>query len=147
MKIHEMQPAIGARKSEKRLGRGIGSGHGKTSAKGHKGQWARSGGGVRVGFEGGQKSLLRRIPKRGFDNNWKKVYSIVNLDDLERFNNGDTVNAQSLLDKGVLSKIEPYGVKVLGDGALTKKLIIEASKLSKSAIEKLEKLGCTVKVV
>ena len=146
MKIHQLQPAPNSKKSVKRLGRGIGSGHGKTSCKGHKGQWARSGGGVRIGFEGGQKSLLRRLPKRGFDNNWRKVYSVVNLGDLEVFESGATVNAQTLLEKGVLSKVEPYGVKLLGDGKLTKKLTIQVSKLSKSATEKLEKLGCKVEV-
>lgn len=139
-----MQPAPNSKKSVKRLGRGIGSGHGKTCCKGHKGQWARSGGGVRIGFEGGQKSLLRRIPKRGFDNNWRKVYSIVNLGDFEVFENGSTVNAEALLDMGVLSKVEPYGVKVLGDGKLTKKLTVEAKKFTASAKETLEKLGCTV---
>ncbi|MCL2848221.1 MAG: 50S ribosomal protein L15 [Firmicutes bacterium] len=144
MKIHQMQPAPNSKKSVKRLGRGIGSGHGKTCCKGHKGQWARSGGGVRIGFEGGQKSLLRRIPKRGFDNNWRKVYSIVNLGDFEVFENGSTVNAEALLDMGVLSKVEPYGVKVLGDGKLTKKLTVEAKKFTASAKETLEKLGCTV---
>ena len=144
MKIHQMQPAPNSKKGVKRLGRGIGSGHGKTCCKGHKGQWARAGGGVRIGFEGGQKSLLRRIPKRGFDNNWRKVYSIVNIGDLEAFDNGATVNAQSLLDMGILSKVEHYGVKVLGDGKLTKKLTVEAKKFTTSAKEALEKLGCTV---
>ena len=144
MKIHQLQPAENSKKSVKRLGRGIGSGHGKTCCKGHKGQWARSGGGVRVGFEGGQKSLLRRIPKRGFDNNWRKVYSVVNIGDFEAFENGATVNAQTLLDMGILSKVEHYGVKVLGDGKLTKKLTVEAKKFTASAKETLEKLGCTV---
>ena len=147
MQIHELQPAVNSKKSVKRLGRGIGSGHGKTCCKGHKGQWARAGGGVRIGFEGGQKSLLRRLPKRGFDNNWRKVYSIVNIGDLEVFNDGDTVNAETLLEKGVLSKVEHYGVKVLGDGKLTKKLTIEATKFTANAKETLEKQGCTVKVL
>ena len=147
MKIHELQPAPNAKKSVKRLGRGIGSGHGKTSCKGHKDQWARSGGGVRIGFEGGQKPLLRRIPKRGFDNNWRKVYSIINIGDLEVFENGSIVNAQTLLDQGVLSKVEHYGVKVLGNGKLTKKLTVQAKKFSDSAKEQLEKLGCTVEIV
>ena len=146
MKIHELQPAPGAKKSVKRLGRGIGSGHGKTSCKGHKGQWARSGGGVRIGFEGGQMPLMRRIPKTGFTNNWRKVYSTVNLSDLEVFEDGEIVSAETLLQKGVLSKVEPYGVKVLGDGELTKKLTVRAVKFSKQAQEKLEKAGCTVEV-
>jgi len=147
MKIHQLQPAVNSKKNVKRLGRGIGSGHGKTSCKGHKGQWARAGGGVRIGFEGGQKSLLRRLPKRGFDNNWRKVYSIINIGDLEAFDNGAVVNAEALLEKGILSKIEPYGVKVLGDGKLTKKLTVEAKKFTKSAQDALEKLGCTVKTL
>ena len=141
MKIHDLAPAVGARTSKKRLGRGIGSGLGKTSGKGHKGQWARSGGGVRPGFEGGQMPLARRLPKVGFDNRWKKVYSVVNLGDLERFEDGTVVTAQLLKDEGVLSKIEPYGLKVLGDGKFTKKLTVQAAKFSKSAVEKLEKLG------
>jgi len=147
MKKHELQPAPNSKKSVKRLGRGIGSGHGKTSTKGHKGQWARSGGGVRIGFEGGQKSLLRRLPKRGFENNWRKEYSIVNIGDLDVFENGSVINAQTLLDAGVLSKVEHYGVKVLGDGTLTKKLTVQAKKFSDSAKEQLEKLGCTVEIV
>jgi len=147
MKLHQIQPAVNSKKSVKRLGRGIGSGHGKTSCKGHKGQWARSGGGVPIGFEGGQKSLLRRLPKRGFDNNWRKEYSIINIGDLEVFENNAIVNAQSLLEKGVLSKIESYGVKVLGDGKLTKKLTIQAKKFSKSAEEALKKAGCKTEII
>ena len=142
MKIHELSPAVGARTSAKRLGRGIGSGLGKTSGKGHKGQWARSGGGVRIGFEGGQMPLARRLPKTGFDNNWKKVYSVVNLESLNCFEDGTV-----LLEAGVLSKIEPYGLKVLGNGELTKKLTVKANKFSKSAIEKIEKIGGKVEVL
>ncbi len=147
MKIHDLTPAAGARKSVKRLGRGIGSGTGKTSGKGHKGQWARSGGGVRIGFEGGQMPLMRRIPKRGFDNNWRKVYSVINLKDLEKFEDGAVVNAESLLSKGILSKIEPYGVKVLGDGEISKKLTVQANKFSKSAEEKIKKVGGNIEVL
>lgn len=147
MKMNDLQPAVGARTSKKRLGRGIGSGTGKTSGKGHKGQWARSGGGVRLGFEGGQMPLARRLPKTGFDNAWKKVYSVVNLGDLEVFEDGAVVTAEALLEKGVLSKIEPYGLKVLGDGALTKKVTVKANKFSKSAAEKLEKLGGKAEVL
>ncbi|MDR0425580.1 MAG: 50S ribosomal protein L15 [Clostridiales bacterium] len=141
MKMHELSPAPGARTAQKRLGRGIGSGTGKTSGKGHKGQWARSGGGVRPGFEGGQMPLARRLPKRGFDNAWKKVYSVVNLKDLEPFADGDVVNAEILKAQGILSKIEPYGLKVLGSGDLNKKLIVRAAAFSKSAAEKIEKAG------
>ena len=147
MKMHELSPAVGARQSQKRLGRGIGSGLGKTSGKGHKGQWARSGGGVRPGFEGGQMPLSRRLPKTGFDNRYKKVYSIVNLDAFNAFNDGDTVNIDALVQKGVLSKKEHYGLKVLGNGELTKKVTVQAKKFSKSAAEKLEKAGGKVEVV
>ncbi len=147
MKMHDLTPAVGARTSQKRLGRGVGSGLGKTSGKGHKGQWARSGGGVRIGFEGGQMPLMRRIPKRGFDNNWRKVYSVINLKDLEKFEDGAVVNAESLLQMGILSKIEPYGVKVLGDGEITKKLTVQANKFSKSAEEKIKKIGGNIEVL
>ena len=147
MKMHELSPAVGARTAQKRLGRGIGSGLGKTSGKGHKGQWARSGGGVRPGFEGGQMPLSRRLPKTGFDNRYKKAYSIVNLDALNAFNDGDVVNIDSLLEKGVLSKKEHYGLKVLGNGELTKKVTVQAKKFSKSAAEKIEKAGGKVEVV
>ncbi len=147
MKIHELSPAVGARTSAKRLGRGIGSGLGKTSGKGHKGQWARSGGGVRIGFEGGQMPLARRLPKTGFDNNWKKVYSVVNLESLNCFEDGTVITAELLLEAGVLSKIEPYGLKVLGNGELIKKLTVKANKFSKSAIEKIEKIGGKVEVL
>lgn len=147
MKINELSPAPGSRKAPKRLGRGIGSGLGKTSGKGHKGQWARSGGGVRIGFEGGQMPLARRLPKTGFDNNWKKVYSIVNVASLEAFEDGAEVTAQALLEKGILSKIEPYGLKVLGDGELTKKLTVKAAKFTKSAAEKIEKCGGKAEVL
>ncbi len=147
MKLHDMAPAQGAKKESRRLGRGIGSGLGKTSGKGHKGQWARSGGGVRPGFEGGQMPLVRRIPKRGFNNYFKKEYSIVNVCDLERFNDGDVVDAKVLLSSGVLSKVLPYGVKVLGKGELTKKITVRANKFTKSAAEAIEKAGGKVEVL
>lgn len=147
MEIQDLSPAVGARTSKKRLGRGIGSGLGKTSGKGHKGQWARSGGGVRPGFEGGQMPLARRLPKVGFDNRWKKVYSVVNLGDLERFEDGAVITAESLKEAGVISKIEPYGLKVLGGGELTKKVVVKAAKFSKAAAEKLEKVGGKAEVL
>ena len=148
MELNNMRPAKGAKTASKRLGRGIGSGLGKTSGKGHKGQWARSGGGVRPGFEGGQMPLVRRIPKRGFNNIYKKEYSIVNVDDLnEKFNDGDVVNAETLLEKGVLSKIEAYGVKVLGNGELSKKLTVQANKFTGSAAQKIEQAGGKAEVI
>ena len=147
MKLNNMAPAEGAKTPSKRLGRGIGSGLGKTSGKGHKGQWARSGGGVRPGFEGGQMPLVRRIPKRGFNNVFKKEYSIVNVGDLEVFDNGAVVTAELLLEKGVLSKVEPYGLKVLGNGTLTKKLEVKANKFTKSAAEIIEKAGGKAEVL
>ena len=141
MKMHQLSPAPNSRTSAKRLGRGIGSGLGKTSGKGHKGQWARSGGGVRIGFEGGQMPLARRLPKTGFDNAWKKVYTTVNVDVFEAFDDGAVVTAEILLGAGLISKIEPYGLKVLGDGILTKNLTVKAAQFTKSAVEKIEKAG------
>lgn len=149
MKLHNLSPAQGANTTEKRLGRGIGSGLGKTSGKGHKGQWARSGGGVRPGFEGGQMPLTRRLPKRGFKNAmFKKVYSIVNVSALEQaFENGETVNAEALLNKGIISRIEEYGLKVLGDGELTKSLTVQANKFTESAAKKIEAAGGKAEVL
>ena len=147
MKLSNMAPADGAKTQSKRRGRGIGSGLGKTSGKGHKGQWARSGGGVRPGFEGGQMPLVRRIPKRGFNNVFKKEYSIVNVSALEQFEDGTEITAELLLQKGVLSKVEPYGLKVLGNGTLTKKLEVKANKFTKSAAEIIEKAGGKAEVL
>ena len=147
MKMQDLSPAVGAKKANKRLGRGIGSGTGKTSGKGHKGQWARSGGGVRPGFEGGQMPLSRRLPKTGFDNRYKKVYSIVNLGDLNEFEDGAVVNLETLIKNGIVGKEEPYGLKVLANGELTKKITVQAKKFSKSAIEKIEKAGGKVEVL
>ena len=147
MNIQNLAPAPGAKTESKRLGRGIGSGKGKTSGKGHKGQWARSGGGVRPGFDGGQMPLIRRVPKRGFTNIFAKEYSIVNVKDLERFEDGTVVNAELLLKVGVLSKVENYGLKVLGNGTLTKKLTVQAKKFTKSAAEIIEKAGGKAEVL
>ncbi len=141
MNIQTLSPAPGARTSQKRLGRGIGSGIGKTSGKGHKGQNARSGGGVRPGFEGGQIPLIRRLPKRGFNNQFRKVYAIVNVSDLNKFEDGAVVDAAALLDAGLIGKVEAYGVKVLGNGELTKKLTVKADKFTAQAKEKIEKVG------
>lgn len=147
MKIQNLAPAPGAKTESKRLGRGIGSGLGKTSGKGHKGQWARSGGGVRPGFEGGQMPLIRRMPKRGFTNIFAKEYSIVNVGSLERFEDGTVVNVELLLENGILSKVENYGVKILGNGTLTKKLTVQANKFTKSAVEIIEAAGGKVEVL
>ena len=140
MNLHELSPAAGSTQVGKRKGRGAGTGNGKTAGRGHKGQKARSGGGVRVGFEGGQMPLARRVPKRGFNNLFAKPLAIINLSDLDQFDNGDTVTAQVLLDKGILSKC-PYGYKVLGNGKLTKKITVEASAFSKSAQAAIEAAG------
>ncbi len=142
MRIGDLSPAQGATTSKKRLGRGIGSGLGKTSGKGHKGQWARSGGGVRPGFEGGQMPLIRRIPKRGFNNHFRKVYSIVNLSVLESFENGATVDIFALNEKGLIKLVKgSVGLKVLGNGTLTKALTVQASSFSAQAKEAIEKAG------
>ena len=146
MQLHDLTPAPGSTKNRKRVGRGNSSGHGTTSGRGQKGQWSRSGGGVRVGFEGGQMPLARRLPKRGFHNIFAKPLEAVNVSVLEKFEDGDVVNAQALLEKGILSKCE-YGVKILGNGEITKKLTVQASAFSASAKEKIEAAGGTVEVI
>lgn len=146
MKIHELAPAYGATTTSKRVGRGIGSGLGKTAGKGHKGQKARTGGSIRRGFEGGQTPLYRRIPKRGFKNHFAKEYAVVNLSDLEVFDNGTTVNAELLMSEGIIKK-ELDGVKVLGNGTLTKKLTVVATKFSKTAEEKIQAAGGKTEVM
>ena len=147
MRIHTIQPAPGAVTSPKRLGRGTGSGLGKTSGKGHKGQWARSGGGVRIGFEGGQMPLTRRLPKRGFTNNWRKEYSVINIGDLECFDNGGTVTPELIFEMGLAADKGNAGLKVLSDGTLTKQLTVKAHKFSKSAIANIEKAGGKAEVI
>ena len=146
MKLNEIKDNEGARKSRKRVARGIGSGSGKTAGRGQKGQKSRSGVAVN-GFEGGQMPLIRRVPKRGFTNIFAKEYSIVNVKDLERFEDGTVVNAELLLKVGVLSKVENYGLKVLGNGTLTKKLTVQAKKFTKSAAEIIEKAGGKAEVL
>ena len=141
MKIHELKPADGSTSKTKRLGRGIGSGLGKTSGKGHKGQNARSGGGVRPGFEGGQMPLIRQLPKIGFTNNFRKVYTTINVGELEVLEAGTTVTAELLKSKGLIAKVEPYGLKVLGNGTLTKAITVKAERFSASAKEAIEKAG------
>ena len=146
MNLHELSPAPGSNQKAYRKGRGNGSGNGKTAGRGQKGQWARSGGGVRVGFEGGQMPLARRLPKRGFHNIFAKPLEAINVASLNKFEDGATVNVCDLLEKGILSKCE-YGVKVLGNGELTKKLTVRASAFSASAKEKIEKAGGKAEVV
>ncbi|MDP2814264.1 MAG: 50S ribosomal protein L15 [Erysipelotrichaceae bacterium] len=146
MKLHELQYTEGSRKDRKRLGRGQGSGQGKTAGKGHKGQNARSGGGVSLGFEGGQTPLFRRIPKRGFTNFTRVEYAIVNVDALNAFEN-DTVVSVELLKAVGLVRQELDGVKILGKGALEKKLTVQANKFSKSAVEVIEQAGGKVEVI
>lgn len=146
MKLHELSPVPGSTHVNKRKGRGHGSGNGKTAGRGHKGQWARSGGGVRAGFEGGQMPLVRRLPKRGFHNIFAKPLEAINLTALDKFDDGATVTAQELLDNGILSKCE-YGVKILGAGTLSKKLTVQANAFSASAKEKIEKAGGKAEVV
>ena len=146
MNLHELSPAPGSNTKAYRKGRGAGSGNGKTAGRGHKGQWARSGGGVRVGFEGGQMPLARRLPKRGFHNIFAKPLEAINVSALEKFEDGETVTAQALLEKGVLSKCR-YGVKILGSGEITKKLTVEASAFSDSAKKKIVAAGGKWKVV
>ena len=140
MKLHELSPALGSKKVRKRIGRGAGSGTGKTAGKGHKGQNARSGGGVRPGFEGGQMPLQRRVPKRGFNNIFATKYAIVNVGDLDRFEDGSEVDAALLKSVGLIKK-EYDGLKILGNGELKKKLTVVATKFSASAKEKIENLG------
>ena len=147
MKLHDMQPAPGSVTKSKRLGRGTGSGHGKTAGKGHKGQNARSGGGVRPGFEGGQMPLIRRLPKRGFTNNWKKVYTTINVSELNKLEPNTIVTAEMLKATGKISKISEYGLKVIGNGELTIPLTVKANKFSESAIQKIQKAGGTIEVV
>lgn len=146
MKLHEISPAAGSTTAPKRLGRGVGSGLGKTSGKGHKGSKARSGGGKAQGFEGGQMKLVRRIPKRGFTNIYAKEYATINLSALEAFEDGAVVDAQVLKNAGIVKNAKD-GIKVLGNGELTKKLTVKAAKFSKSAAEKIEGNGGKAEVI
>ena len=146
MKLHELHPAEGSTSAQKRLGRGSGSGLGKTSGKGHKGAKARSGGGKRPGFEGGQMPLYRRVPKRGFNNIFGSEYAEVNVERLEAFEDGAVVDAKALLEVRIIRK-ELDGVKVLGGGELTKKLTVKAAKFTASAKEKIEAVGGKAEVI
>ena len=146
MKLHDLKPAVGATTAAKRLGRGIGSGLGKTSGKGHKGAKARSGGGKGPGFEGGQIPLMRRIPKRGFTNKFRTEYVAINVDRLEIFEDGQVVTPVELIEMGVIKKIED-GVKIMGNGELTKKLTVKANKFTATAKEKIEAVGGKAEVI
>jgi len=146
MRLEELKPSPGAKKNRKRVGRGVGSGHGKTSTKGHKGQKARSGGVKPAGFEGGQMPLQRRIPKRGFTNIFRKEYSIVNLSDLEQMSFDGRVTPEIMLEKGIIRDLK-LGVKILGMGELTKGLTVQAHKFSKTAVEKIQAVGGKAEVI
>ena len=146
MRLHELQPVEGARHSRKRVGRGTGSGHGKTACRGHKGQNARSGGGVRPGFEGGQTPLFKRLPKRGFTNVNHKEYAVVNVEDLNVFENGTVVTIENLQEKGLVKKVYD-GVKVLGNGKLEVALTVKASKFSKTAEAAITSAGGNIEVM
>lgn len=146
MNLCDLRPAVGSKRAARRIGRGIGSGQGKTSGKGHKGQNARSGGGVRPGFEGGQMPLQRRVPKRGFNNIFRKEKAVVNLDVLNCFADGSVVDINALKEKGLLKKA-PYGVKILASGKITKKITVKAQAFSKAALVKIEEIGGKAEVV
>lgn len=146
MNLHELKPTPGARKDKTRVGRGTGSGCGKTSSRGHKGQNSRSGGGVRPGFEGGQMPIYRRLPKRGFKNIWRKEYAEVNVDRLNVFEDGMTVDAVALVEMGILKNVLD-GVRILGNGELTKKLTVKAQGFTKGAIAKIEAAGGSHEVI
>ncbi|XOK61483.1 50S ribosomal protein L15 [Paenibacillus elgii] len=146
MKLHELSSAPGSRDTRKRVGRGIGSGMGKTATRGHKGQNARSGGGVRPGFEGGQNPLYRRLPKRGFNNRFRTEYAVVNVEDLNKFAAGTEVTPEVLLESGIV-KNPKDGIKVLGNGEITVQLNVKASKFSQSAVEKIQAAGGKTEVI
>lgn len=139
MILSELKPAKGSRKKSKRIGRGVGSGHGKTSGRGHKGQGSRSGGGVPAWFEGGQMPIQRRLPKRGFTNIFRVNYNIINLKDLDKIKGDDPITPETLSEKGIVKRKRP--IKILGEGKLTKPLTVHAKKFSKSAIKKIEEAG------
>ena len=148
MKLHQLAPAPNSTPKAKRLGRGIGSGLGKTSGKGTKGQNSRSGGGVRLGFEGGQMPLIRRLPKRGFNNTlFDKEYNVVNVEDLNVFDNNTVVTVELLKEKNIINRIAPYGLKVLGNGNIEKSLTVKANKFSETAVQKITKAGGKVEVL
>ena len=146
MKLHDLKPAPGAKKRRKRIGRGPGSGHGKTATKGHKGLLARSGGGKRPGFEGGQMPLIRRLPKFGFTNPFRTEYTVINVRSFESWSGGDTVSPQAMVDAGLVKR-KALPIKILGTGSLKRALVIQAHKFSKSAEEKIRAAGGRVEVI
>ncbi|ANY67067.1 50S ribosomal protein L15 [Paenibacillus algorifonticola] len=146
MKLHELAPAPGSKQTPKRKGRGIGTGNGKTAGRGHKGQNARSGGGVRPGFEGGQNPLYRRVPKRGFNNRFRKEYAIINIEELNSFAAGTEVTPEVLLEQGIV-KNPLAGIKILGNGEINVQLTVKASKFSQSAVEKIQAAGGKTEVI
>jgi large subunit ribosomal protein L15 len=146
MKLHELNSTPGSRHTKKRVGRGVGSGMGKTSTRGHKGQNARSGGGTRPGFEGGQNPLYRRIPKRGFNNIFRKEYAIVNIEDLNNFTTGTEVTPELLMSTGLV-RTPKDGIKILGNGELTIKLKVKANKFTQSAVDKIQATGGQIEVI
>lgn len=147
MKLNELSPALNSKTARRRLGRGTGSGLGKTSGKGQKGQNSRSGGGVRPGFEGGQMPLLRRLPKIGFTNHFRRVFTTVNVEALERYESGTVVDAELLKKDGIIGKVREGGLKILGNGNLSKTLTIKANKFTESAIDKIKKAGGNIEVL
>lgn len=147
MKLNELSPAPNSKRAPRRLGRGTGSGLGKTSGKGQKGQNSRSGGGVRPGFEGGQMTLTRRLPKVGFTNIFRKEYTVVNVADLNRLEENSIVNIETLKSAGIIKKVEKDGLKVLGNGEITKALTVQANKFSESAINKIKQAGGNIEVL
>ena len=146
MKLHDLSPAAGSTKARKRIGRGPASGQGKTAGKGHKGQLARAGRGLRAGFEGGQMPLQRRVPKRGFNNIFRTEYAVVNISALDAFNDGDTVTVEALVEKGIVKKTLD-GVKILGNGEISKKLTVQVNAFSDSAKSKIEAAGGKAEVI
>lgn len=146
MKLHELKPAPGSRHTKKRVGRGIGSGSGKTAGRGHKGQNARSGGGVRPGFEGGQNPLYRRLPKRGFHNFTRKEYAVVNVEELNKFAAGSEISPETLMESGIVNDPKS-GIKILGNGDLTVNLTVKANKFSQSAVDKIQAAGGKTEVI
>lgn len=146
MRLHDLKPAPGSRTTPKRVGRGIGSGLGKTSGRGQKGQKARSGGSVRRGFEGGQMPLFQRLPKRGFHNRFRHCWAVVNVESLNSFDDGSAITPQLLLDKGLVKDLKD-GLKILGKGELTKKLTVQANSFSAQAVAKIENAGGRTEVI